>query len=62
MIILEKTREEKILSKNIIDINALAKVAQVSSFVDFAGRYNWAMSNNNLDAVKKIKQTDMKKY
>ncbi len=36
----ENIREEEILLKGIADMTIPAKVAQISSFVDFARRYN----------------------
>ena len=38
-IISEKAREEEILSKGIADMPAPAEMAQLSSFVDLAGRF-----------------------
>ncbi len=63
VIISEKAREEEILSlKGIADTTALAEVAWVSSPVDLAGRYNWAMSNADLDIAKELGLTSIKKY
>ena len=62
VIISEKAREEKMQSESIADMTALAKVAWVSSFVDLAERYNWAMSNADLDTAKKLGLTGIKKY
>ena len=38
------------------------KVAQVSSFVNFAGKYMSTMSNSDLDATKQLELTGIKKY
>ncbi len=62
MIILEKIREERMLPKGIADINALVEVARVSSLVDLDKRYNWAMSNADLDVAKELRLTGVKKY
>ena len=62
VIILEKAREEKMLLESIANITALAEVTRVSSPVDLAGRYNWVMSNADLDAAKELGLTDIKKY
>ena len=62
VIILEKAREKEKLSKGIADTTAPVEIAWVLSLVDLTGRYNWAMSNTNLDAAKKLGLTDMKKY
>ena len=40
MIILEKAKKEEILSKNIANTITVVEVAQISSFVDLAERYN----------------------
>ena len=45
MIISKQVPEEKILSKSIVDITMLTEVAKISSHVNFAKRYNWAISN-----------------
>ncbi len=62
VIISEKAREEEMLSEGIADKIAPAEVARVLSPVDLAGRYNWAMSNVDLDAVKELGLTGIKKY
>ena len=62
VIISEKAREEKMLSEGIVDMTALAEIARVSSSVDFAERYNWAMSNTDLDVAKKLELINIKKY
>lgn len=30
--------------------------------VDFAGRYNWVINNTDLDAIKELRVTSIKKY
>ncbi len=63
VIISKKARErEMLLLKGIADTTAPAEVAQVSSSVDLAGRYNWAMSNADLDIAKELGLTGFKKY
>ncbi len=62
VIISEKAREEEMLSEGIVDTTALAEVARVSNPVDLAKRYNWAMSNANLDVAKEQGLTSIKKY
>ena len=62
MIISEKARKEKTLSKDIANTTALVKVAQVSSLINLAGRCNWAISNIDLDVAKKLGLTRIKKY
>ena len=62
VIISEKAREEEILSESIADTTTPAELARVLSFVDLAGRYNWAMSDVNLDIAKKLELTGIKKY
>ncbi len=63
VLISNKVREEEMLSEGIADTTALAKVARISSLVDFAGRYNWVISNADLDAAKKLGLTaGIKKY
>ena len=62
VIIEEKTREKEGLSDDIADITATAEVAQALSPVDLTGKYMWAMSNANIDAVKELGLTGIKKY
>ena len=62
MIILEKVRKKEILLKGIMDTIAPAKMAWVLSRINLAGRYNWAMSNVNLNIAKELGQTGIKKY
>ena len=62
VIILQKAKEEEMLSGSIADTTVLAEMAQVSSFVDLTERYNWVMSNANLDVVKELELTGIKKY
>ncbi len=63
VIISEKVREEEMLSlKGIADTTALAEVARVSSLVDLARRYNWAINNADLDTAKELGLTDIMKY
>ncbi len=63
VIILEKAREEEMLSlEGIADTTAPAEVTRVSSLVDLTGRYNWAMSDADLDAAKELGLTGIKKY
>ena len=58
----EKAKEKEGLLEGIADTTVLAEVARASSPVDFAGKYMWAMKNANLDAVKELKLTGIKKY
>ncbi len=62
VIISEKAREKEMLPESVADMTAPAEVARVSSPVDLAGRYNWAMSVVDLDAAKELGLTDIKKY
>ncbi len=62
VIISEKAREEEILPEGVANTTAPAEVARVSSPVDLAGRYNWAISVVDLDAVKELGLTGIKKY
>ena len=62
LIISEKVREEKMLLEGIENTTAPAEVALVSSLVDLTGRYNWAMSDADLDIAKKLGLISIKKY
>ena len=62
VIILEKAREKKMLLESIANTTAPAKVAQLLSLIDLARRYNWAMSDAELDAAKKQGLNGIKKY
>ncbi len=62
VIISEKAREDEMLSESITDTTAPAEVARVSSLVDLVGRYNWVMSNVDLNTAKELGLTSIKKY
>ena len=62
VIISKNVREEKMLSESIADTTTPAEVARVLSLIDLAGRYNWAMSDANLDTAKELGLTGIKKY
>ena len=62
VIISEKARKEEILSESIANMTAPAEMAQVLSLIDFAGRYNWVMSDVDLDIAKELGLTGIKKY
>ena len=62
VIISKKAREEKMPSKSITYTTALAEVAWVSSSIDLAWGYNWAINDADLDVVKELRQTNIKKY
>ena len=61
VIISEKVREKK-LSESPADTTTPVEVAQVSSPVDLAWRYRWAMNNFNMNVAKKLGPTGVKKY
>ena len=62
MIISEKAREEETLSEDITNTTVPANVAVILSLVSLTGRYNKAMSDIDLDIVKKLGLTGIKKY
>lgn len=62
IIILEKAKEKKKLSKNFINITIVVKMTQILSLVDFAQKYRWAMNKADIDEAKKLRLTGIKKY
>ncbi len=50
------------LLESIADITTLVEIAQALSPIDFAKKYNLIISNIDLDVVKKLGLTDIKKY
>ena len=62
MIILEKAREKKMLSESTANTTVSAEVAWVLSPINFAGRYNWTISNTDLDTAKELGLISIKKY
>ena len=62
VIIIEKAKKKKRLSKGITNTTTLAELSQASSLVDFAERYMLAISNADLDAAKKLGLTGIKKH
>ncbi len=61
-IISTKAKKEEILPEGIADTTAPAEVARVSSPVDLAERYIWAICNADLDAAKELGLTGIRKY
>ncbi len=45
-----------------MDTTAPGEVARISSLIDLTGKYDWVMSNADLDAAKELKLTGIKKY
>lgn len=62
VIILKKTRENKMLLDGITNITILAKMAWTLSFINLAWKYNKVVSNTDMNAVKKLGLTRVKKY
>lgn len=61
-IILKKIRKKRQLLKCIMNITILAKIAQGYSVTDLALKYNYTMSNVNLDSAKKLRLRGVNKY
>ena len=61
VIISEKAREKKLL-EGPVDITVPAEIARAINLVDLAWRYKWAMSNVDIDTVKKLGLIEVKKY
>ena len=62
VIILEKTRGKKKLSKGPADTIALAKMALALSLIDLAWRYKWAISKADIETAKQLGLIGIKKY
>ena len=62
MNISEKAKKIEMLLECIADTSILTEIAQISSLINFARRYVWAMSNVNQDKVKKLEFTNIEKY
>lgn len=45
-----------------MDITAKVKVAWISSLANFGTRYEWVMSNLDVNVAKELRQTGVKKY
>lgn len=41
---------------------AIVEVAKLSNMIDLDGKYNWAISNGNIDTTEDLWQTGIKKY
>ena len=50
------------LLRDITDTIPPAKIVLVLSLIYFFERYNWAINNADLDIIKKLELTDIKKY
>ena len=62
MINKEKAKEKEELSESIANTNPVVEMVQVMSPVYLAKKYIWAMSNFDMDTIKKLGQTSIKKY
>lgn len=61
-IILKKAKKKTKLSKNHLNTTVLAKVSQKLSLIDVAQIYKQVMNNANIDIIKKLRLTKVKKY
>lgn len=62
IVILKKTKEKKILLKDIRDTTGLTKIISALNQVNFARKYKWAINNADIDIDKKLEFTEIKKY
>lgn len=44
-----------------VNKTAISKVAKILSTIDFGNNYSWAISNIDIDIIKNLKLTDIKK-
>ena len=59
----EKNRENKeLLAIKNANKTIMAKVTKVLSAIDFESKYNWAISNADIDIVKNLRLIGIKKY
>lgn len=56
-----KENNEQLKMKNVCK-TVIAKFAQVSNIIDLNSKYNWLISNTNMDTVEDLRLTDIKKY
>lgn len=63
IVLLEKDRDNKELLaiKNVNKI-AIAEVAKVSNTINLDDKYNWTISNGNIDVTEDLRLTGIKKY
>lgn len=60
IILAKKSRDNKqLLAIEKIEKTIMAKSVKVLSFINVHGKYNLAISNNNIDAVKDLKLTNI---
>lgn len=57
-----KAKKKQKPSKSITHKTMLVKMASISSSINFAKRYKYIISNNDLDKAKKLKFIKIKKY
>ena len=57
----KKRRENRrlLVMKN-VNKTAMAKVAKISSIIDFGNKYSWVISNANIDAAGDLRLTSIK--
>lgn len=59
---MKKAKEKKKLSDNIMAITVQVEVVSAFSFIDFARRYKWTISNTNINKTKKMRLIRVEKY
>ena len=62
VIILKKVKEKKKMLESPANTIALAHVIHTSNFVDLTWNYKWPMSKSDIDEIKKLGLTRIKKY
>lgn len=56
-----KDNKKPLVIKN-IDKILIAKILKVSNTIDLYNKYNWAISNSNIDVSENLGLTGIKKY
>lgn len=57
----DKENKKPLIIEN-INKSVIIKVTKVSNTIDFDNKYSWVISNMDIDTIRDLKLTDIKKY
>lgn len=58
----QTVRKKEELFENIADIITLVEITRAKTFIYFALKFKWAISNADFNEAKKLGQTEINKY
>ena len=55
-------KNKELLAIKNTDKTAMTEVAKMSNAINFGSKYNWVISNTNIDVARNLKLINIKKY